>query len=92
MIRASWQLLTCSREEVTAEIEVDISNEITLGQLSHNFVMPFMNEKMDARTLFRWDLPNNGDGNLIPIPAQLPGSYSNQANGSKASALEVWKR
>jgi hypothetical protein len=76
MIRVSWKPYTCSREKVTAEMEEDVPNEITLRQLLPNFVVPFMNGKLDARTTFRWVLLKDEDGDLIPIPVRLPGSYS----------------
>jgi hypothetical protein len=56
-------------------MEADIPNETTLSQLLLNFVFPFLNGKLDARTLFRWKLPKDGEKNLVPIPVRLPGEY-----------------
>jgi hypothetical protein len=53
MINASWKPFSCSREEVSAKVEVEIPHEISLGQVVLNFVLPYMDHKSDAKTTFR---------------------------------------
>jgi hypothetical protein len=71
-------------------VKVEVPNEIPMGKLVLNHVLPHMNYRFDAGTRFRCDLeeskeqlglsrPPGGrkfkNRNLFPIRSRLPGGY-----------------
>jgi hypothetical protein len=53
-ISTSWQLFDVNGEAATEEFPIEVPNEITLGQLTTNFIGPRMSLDLDLRTNFNW--------------------------------------
>jgi hypothetical protein len=65
LTRVTLQLFTMAHEPITEETDVEVANEITLGQLVLEFVMLGFEGRIDARASFHWDIPRYKDGHQV---------------------------
>jgi hypothetical protein len=82
LTQMTFQVFTIEKNPIGEPIEILAPNEITLGQLVTNFILPEM--QLESGSIFYWnlkeiDLPVDGDKTkriLEQIPSQIPIGFS----------------
>jgi hypothetical protein len=84
LTRASWQLFTVDKTPVCEPVPVDVPNEITLAQLVSAYIIPSGFNRLDANTVFQWNLeiaPARGKKDktkreVVQIPQKIPVGFN----------------
>jgi hypothetical protein len=56
MVAVIWQLFTNNHEPIGQPVDAQVPNEITLAQLASSIIVPHVEGKFDANTVFHWCL------------------------------------